>query len=209
MNNLSFYKLERGFTIIEIVVVLAVFSIIIMGVVALVSGVFVQGTREGTSLADTDQARKLGLRFTQELRNAVYGNTGGYPLNSAGDQQIIFFSNVDDDSDIERIRYYLQSGAMYRGVTQPTGNPTVYDTNGESSRVVQNNVANGATPLFYYYNESYDGSTGTALSQPVNITQATFVRLNLQVFNKAASATKYYTVTSGTSIRSIKTNLGD
>lgn len=207
--NDTVMKNQTGFTIIEMVVVIGIFSLISAGLIGLVSGVFLQGSKLGTSLADSDQSRRLGLKITQELRNAVYGHTGGYPLNTAGDQQIIFYSNVDNDSDIERVRYYYQNGSVFKGVVDPTGSPLTYNTANEVVTNVQSNVANSTTPLFYYYNENYDGANGAALTQPVNVTQVTFVKLNLMVYNKAASAGKYYTVTNGASIRNIKTNLGD
>ncbi len=200
---------QKGFTIIEMVVVIGIFGLISVGLIALVSGVLVQGTRQGTSLADTDQARRVSLRLNQELRNAEYSDSGAYPLNTADNQQIIFFSNVDNDTDIERVRYYVQNGALYRGEVQPSGSPVTYNTANEVSRVVQNNVANGSNPIFYYYNENYDGTTGNALTQPVNVTQVTFVKLNLTIYNKASTKNTTYSVTGGSSIRSIKTNLGD
>lgn len=198
-----------GFTLIEVVVVIGIFGLISGGVITLVSSVFVQSSKQGESIADTDQARKLSNKLTQELRNAVYGENGAYPLNSAGNQEIIFFSNVDSDDEVERVRYYLQSGALYKGIVQPTGSPYTYNPAQEVAVKVQSSVANNSTPLFYYYNDSYDGITGTALTQPVNVAQVNFIKLNLILSNKAASSNVTYTVTGGSSIRNLKTNLGD
>lgn len=198
-----------GFTLIEVVVVIGIFGLISGGVITLVSSVFVQSSKQGESIADTDQARKLSNKLTQELRNAVYGENGAYPLNSAGNQEIIFFSNVDSDDEVERVRYYLQSGVLYKGIVQPTGSPYSYNPAQEVAEKVQSSVANNSTPLFYYYNDSYDGITGTALTQPVNVAQVNFIKLNLILSNKAASSNVTYTVTGGSSIRNLKTNLGD
>ncbi len=205
----SVVRHTTGFTLIEVVVVIGIFGLISVGVISLVSTVFVQSTKQGTSIADTDQARKLSIQFSQELRNAVYGVTGAYPLNSAGDQEIIFFSNVDNDPQIERVRYYLQNGSLYKGIVDPTGSPATYNLATEVATKVQSNVANGSTPLFYYYNDSYDGTTGSALAQPVNVSQVNFIKLNLVLYNKAASSGTTYTVTGGSTIRNLKTNLGD
>lgn len=198
-----------GFTLIEVVVVVGIFGLLSAGVITLVSSVFVQSSKQGESIADTDQARKLSNKLTQELRNAVYGENGAYPLNSAGNQEIIFFSNVDSDDEVERVRYYLQNGSLYKGIVQPTGNPYSYNLAEEVAVKVQSSVANNSTPLFYYYNDSYDGITGTALTQPVNVAQVNFIKLNLILSNKAASSNVTYTITGGSSIRNLKTNLGD
>lgn len=202
-------KSLNGFTLVELVVVIGIMGLISTGVIALVSSVFVQSTKQGTSIADTDQARKLSNKFTQELRNGIYGENGAYPLNSAGNQEIIFFSDINSDGVVDRVRYYLSNGSLYKGVVVPTGTPYTYNTANEVATKVQANVANGSNPLFYYYNDSYDGTSGSPLSQPVNVAQVNFVKLSLTIYNKAASANTTYTITGGSSIRNLKTNLGD
>ena len=81
----------------------------------------------------------------------------------------------------------------------------------ESSRVVQNDVANNAsTPIFYYYNNLYDDIVDNPLTQPVNNAQVTYIKVNLQIFKKTtADPNGYFTVSSGTALRSLKTNLGN
>lgn len=202
-------KNYSGFTLIEVVVSVAIFSLIAVGIVILVSQILTQSNLQSGYLADSDQARRLGFKIMQELRNSVPSNTGGYSLETAGPQELIFYSNIDGGIEIERIRYFLQNGQLMKGIVKPTGNPLAYDIATESSSVVQNSVANGGTPLFYYYDGNYAGTTDTYLAQPVNVSQVTFVKLNLQIFHKGtASGTVYFTVTASASVRNLKTNLG-
>ena len=155
-------------------------------------------------------ARKLAASLTWELRNAVTGNTGAYALEQAGDQQIIFYSNVDKDSYIERVRYFISQGSLQRGVTKPSGNPLVYNSANETVKIVQNNLANGSNKLFYYYDGTYNGVSGSPITQPVNVSLVKYVKLDLRVFKKAGVVnTNYYSVTSGAAIRSLKSNLGN
>ncbi len=204
---------NQGFTLIELIVSVAIFSVLSLGVIALVSSVFTGSNQQAALLADSDQARKLSFRMSDELRNATTANTGAYALDTTAAQQLTFYSNIDSDANIERLRYYVQNGKLYRGVLEPSGSPVVtYNPANEVSAIVQNNLGNGATPLFYYYNDTYDGTqaTATPLTQPVNVTAVRFVRLNLMVFNKAGVAnTNTYTVTAGAAIRNLKTNLGN
>jgi hypothetical protein len=152
----------------------------------------------------------MAFRLTSELRETTTASTGAYAIDTAADQQLIFYSNIDNDANIERIRYYISGGKLYRGTIEPSGNPITYNSANESSSVVQNNVANGSTPLFYYYNDDYNGVTGNPLTQPVNVTDIRFIRLNLRVYNKAGvQNTNYYTINAGATLRNLKTNLGD
>lgn len=208
MRNRELYN-QKGFSLAEMVVAIAAFTIIGVGVIILIGSMVSTGTKQGLLLANADQARRGSFRIMQELRNAVTSNTGAYALAEASNQQIIFYSNVDGGSDVERLRYYISGGKLYRGVVKPTGSPLTYNTGSETSTVVQDNLANGANPLFYYYNGSYTG-TGSALTQPVNVTQVKFVEMELRVYNKGGTTgTNYYTISSAGAIRSLKTNLGD
>jgi hypothetical protein len=180
------------------------------GVILLVSGIITQTNAQGGYLADSDASRRLSFQIMQELRNSVPSNTGGYALETAQAQQIVFYSNIDGGIDIERIRYFVQSGKLMKGVTKPTGSPLTYNLANENTYTVQNNIANGGNALFYYYNGSYAGTTDNYLSQPVNVSQVTFVKLNMQVYHKGkATGTAYSTVIASASIRNLKTNLGN
>jgi len=203
---------NTGFTLIELIVSLAIFTVLSLGVIALVSNIFTGSNKQAALLANNDQARQVGARLTNELRNATTAATGAYAIDTAADQQLIFYSNADTDASIERIRYYIQNGKLYRGVTEPSGSPAAYNITNEVSTAVQNDIGNGATPLFYYYNDSYDGTSAnnTPLAQPVNVTAVRFIKLNLMILNKGGVAnTKTYTVTAGAAIRNLKTNLGN
>lgn len=200
---------QSGFTILEVVVSISLFALLAGAVIALVGNIITTSRQQGTLLSDADQARRLSVRIMSELRNAVSSNTGAYALEQAGDQQIIFYSNIDGGSDIEKLRYYISSGSLYRGVTKPVGNPLAYTGASETATLVQANIGNGGNPLFYYYPDTYTG-TGNALVQPVNVTQVRFIQLSLQVFNKGGVVnTNTYTVTASGTIRSLKTNLGN
>lgn len=209
-TNSSNNPLQKGFTIIEIVVAISIFSIVSIGLMYLVGVVFTQATKSGNTIADADQTRRLSNNIMQELRNAVTGSNGAYPLSIASDQQLQFYSNVDGGTDIERVRYYLSGGKLYRGIVKQSGSPANYNGT-EVSRVVQDNVANnGSTPLFYYYDENFDDNVDTALTQPVNVAVVTYIKLNIEVLKKnGLSSSAKYTVNAGAALRSLKTNLGD
>ena len=203
------HKSEHGFTLIELVVAIGIFAILSLGVIGLMASVFSTATKQGNSIANADQTRRLSNQIMQELRNAVTASNGAHPIATANAQELTFYSNVDGGTDVERVRYYLSAGQLRRGIVKQSGNPVGY-TGTETSRVVQNDVANGATPLFYYYDENFDDSTDTALVQPVNIAVVTYIKLNISVYKKTSSTSSTsFTVDSGSALRSLKSNLGD
>ena len=200
---------QKGFTLIELLVVIFCFSLIIWGMVGLISNLFTVYNQQSGLLSDQDQARKLAYQIAFELRNGQTASNGAYVLDTAAAQQIIFYTNIDSTPAVERVRYYVQSGQLWKGVIYYNGSG--YNTSSEVTLLVQKDLANGANPVFYYYDGTYTGSsTQASLAQPVNVTQVKYVQVQLQLYNKAGVAGKpsTYNVTVGASIRNLKTNLG-
>lgn len=201
-------KQQSGFTLVEIMMVVLVFSMIIYGLTELISGIIIDSDKQSMLLSDSDQARKVAFNLTNELRNASTGADGGYVLNQAGNQQLIFYSNIDSALDVEKVRYFIAAGKLYKGVTKPFG--TVYNMNDdEEVTLIQNHVANNTTPLFYYYDGAYNGTVDNFLPQPVSIAGVRLIKINLMITNVGGRAnTNSYTVTASGTIRNIKSNLG-
>ena len=199
---------DSGFTLIEVIASIFIFSMIIVGITSLVSGILTNSNQQTNLLANNDSAQQAAFTITKELRNAATSATGAYALTDAEDQQLIFFTN--SGGTVNRVRYYLQSGALYKGTTKPSGSPLTYNLGQEVSVLVQKNVANAATPLFYYYDGNYNGVAGASLTQPVNVTAVKLIKINLMIYKKlTAVSTGTYTVTASGSIRNLKTNLGN
>jgi prepilin-type N-terminal cleavage/methylation domain-containing protein len=200
------HKKQYGFTLIEVIVTIGIFSVLIYGVTFLVFGMLNNTSYQSKLLDNNSQARVVVANFTNEMRNAVTSATGGYALESATAQQIIFYAK--SGSNVNRIRYYLQSGKLYKGVTTPTGNPPVYNLGQEVVTAVQSAMATtGGDSIFLYYNGNYNG-TGSALAQPVNVTQVRYITITLKIYLQGSrTSTNTYIITSGGAIRNLKDNL--
>lgn len=196
-----------GFTLVETLVSIAIFSMLLAGILALIPFLFSSANSQSVLLSNNQQATQLVFRIMKELRNANTSITGAYALATANNQQLIFYT--DAGATVNRINYFIQNGELRRGVIVPTGSPATYNPANEVVTTVQKDLANDTNPLFYYYSDTYDGDD-LPLSQPVNLTQVKFIRINLSVFNRGGKAnTNSYTVTAGSAIRNLKTNLGN
>jgi len=100
-------KKINGFTIIETLVAIAVFTLIWGATMSMILLVYrTQGFAMEQAMA-IDEARRGVDVMAKELRQARYGDDGSYPLEKAASKEIIFYSDVDNDGQTERVRYYL------------------------------------------------------------------------------------------------------
>lgn len=201
---------SKGFTLIELLVVIAITSLLIFDISSLVGSIFTNSQQQISSSANVDYAMNLTSKFTNEIRNASMGNDGAFSLGLASNSEIIFYSSAyTTGSNANRIHYWLSNNTLYKGIVEPTGSPLTYNLASEKVTTAQVDLVNGLTPVFYYYNGDYNGNT-TALSQPVNINQVKFVRINLIILKKVSQGSaSNFTVSSGASIRNLKNNLGN
>ncbi|MFH2018512.1 MAG: hypothetical protein ABII98_00815, partial [bacterium] len=127
------------------------------------------------------------------------------PIAEASAQQIVFYSNIDSDSYIEKIRYFKSGTLLVKGVVKPSGNPLVYNSSAEITTTVANDLCNGANPLFYYYDESFTSSS-TPLIQPVAVTSVRVIKISLDIDEDPQTSPALFHVESKVQIRNLKTN---
>ena len=202
---------RRGFTLIEVLITIAVYSLIMIGVAALMLAMFSQSDIRLAALNTVDQVRITGMQFANEVRDAQTGSDGSYALAEANTSEIIMFSpyGAPSTTTVRRIRYFLQGSTLYKGIVTPSGSPLSYNLANEVVTPVISNVVATSSPAFTYYNGTYAG-TSTPLTQPINLTQVRYIQLNLtlqQQETRAASSS--FIFTAGASIRSLKSNLGN
>ncbi|MCX6779890.1 MAG: type II secretion system protein [Candidatus Magasanikbacteria bacterium] len=197
---------NSGFSLIEMLIVMGIF-IMFAGTIAemLMWGnhgkdvVFEQ-------LSKQNDGRIAIQNFLNDLRRSSYSSIGAYPIELAGANQIIFYSNIDTDSWKERVRYFVATTTLKRGITKPSGNPLSYNSANEVTTEVAHDL-NNTTTIFYYYDQSYDGINNTStLSAPVDISKIRMVgiKLFLDLRPNVSPAPLY--IEGKTEIRNLKSN---
>lgn len=193
----------KGFTLIELVVAVAISSILLIALIRFM-GTAIPAYRSLflQTLAD-ETARVQLVRISHALRAARYGDTGAFPIVEATPSRIIFYANTDSDTATERVRYELVGTDLIRGITKPSGNPLVYNTAQETTVTVARSIQNGATPVFSYYGNGYPGTTTPA----ADISDITYVSFSLIIDADTAQNPPAATVQSQVQLRNLKTNL--
>lgn len=145
-------RASRGLTIIELIVTIAILSVVSMALMGLIQSFYKDNSYLIEQTAALDSARRGVNDAIISLREASYGDDGSYPLASAATSSITVYADTDTDDAVERIRYVLLGTTFYKLVTNATGTPPVYASAAQATTTIARNVRNtSATPLFTYY----------------------------------------------------------
>lgn len=199
---------QKGFSLIEIVIVMAILSLFIVLVADFQSKVFVfNRIFQGGNFVGKD-ALNVVKSMATEIRAMNRSSNGAFPIESASTSSLVFFTDINNDGDQERIRYYLSDTTLKRGVIEPVGNPTSYPQASETTSILMSNVRNTATSsIFTYYTSSFDGSATSSLPIPVPILNVRHIVINVILDADPSKPLVPFYATTQVSLRNLKDNL--
>lgn len=196
---------SRGFTTLELVVVMGITSLVLLAVVSFIVSMFRTTRSINASLTAVEQSRRTVKMFTDELRTASPSATGAYPIAAATGGSFTFYSDIDRDDYVERLRYFMDGTNLKRGYLKPSGDPLTYSEANEVVYTVAQFISNPGA-IFSYFDEDYNGQTAP-LTIPPNIPDIRLVRIRLQIDQHPTEPPGPYELLSEVSIRSLKDNL--
>ena len=202
-------KDKRGFTIIEIVIALAVLLLASGAIAVFQTDFFSINAFLGKGLTVQRDTEKVIDEIVEELRTAAQSDVGVYPLEITASTSLAFYANIDKDAAKERVHYFLSGGDLWKSVVEPTGQPVTYATSTAQETLVlalRNIVTADAPQIFSYYDTNYMGTT-TPLVQPVNVILIRLIGISITVDEDLALLPSPITVSSQVTIRNLKDNL--
>lgn len=197
--------LNQGITLVELIIVIGILGGVVGLVASFQSGVFKMNRLFGNGIDVSFEGNRAVKDLTQTIRPLTQSVQGAFPVEIAATSTFAFFSDVDRDGVAERVRYYLASTTLKKGITEPTGNPATYNPANEISIDLVHYVRNPATTsIFSFYDRNYMGTT-TALTFPVNLSSVRHVRV-LLILDRDNDSPPPFTVTTGITFRNLKDN---
>jgi prepilin-type N-terminal cleavage/methylation domain-containing protein len=198
--------LRAGFTLVEIIVAVAIASVIFLAVFNFGNDIFSFNSNAQKNLSAQSDARRVLKSIVKELRSTSPSSLGSYPITLASTTAVTFFANLDSDVYKEQIRYFLQGKELKRGIIKPSGTPLSYNPANEQISILVRDINNGTSPIFEYFDSSYTG-TSTPLVQPVQITKVRLVRITLKIEKDPNKSLGPIIVQSQVFLRNLKDNL--
>lgn len=199
--------LKKGFTLIEILIAMALTSILGLGVLSLQVILAQNRLVVWRNYISIEEANSNVSMLVREIRNLRPADNAAYPLERAWDQEIIFYSDIDFDGHSEKVRYSLSGTQLTKGVIEPTGYPATYPSANEKVKVVTQNIRNGANPIFYYYNGDWpQDQVNNPLPTPSRLSDTKLMKVYLEL-NTEDDPSKNFILESYVQLRMLKQNL--
>jgi hypothetical protein len=154
------------------------------------------------------EAKLAMRRLIAELRTAEPSNTGTYPIELATKDNLIFYSDINNDGKRERLRYFIDNKILKRGQVSVSGQPYVYDLATESVSTVINDIINVNNLVFSYYDHNYDGTASSSpLVEPVPVESIRLIKVEFLIDANSEQAPVPIYLTSQVMMRNLKDNL--
>ncbi|MBI2033756.1 MAG: prepilin-type N-terminal cleavage/methylation domain-containing protein [Candidatus Liptonbacteria bacterium] len=197
-------KKLAGFTFIEVVIVIAIFVVIFTVIASFGENTSLLSNLINKSLQAEQDLRQTFQVIVTEIRSAGPSSLGAYPIESAATSSFAFFSDIDEDGVFERVRYFVGTSTLEKGVIEPIGNPLVYATSSESVKIAVNYLLM-ASSTFEYYDANYTGLEAS-LSTPIDVTKIRIVKVTVTADVNPGAAPKPVTFTNIINVRNLRSN---
>ena len=200
-------NLKSGFSLAELLISVAILSMVTYSLSLFQRDVFSLNFTLQNSLNAQLDARHLIKVMVTELRKTTQSSTGVYAIELASSTGITFYSDINNNGSIDKVRYYLNGSTIKKGVIIPTGNPLTYNPANETTTTIINSVVASSTlPIFQYYPSTYDGTTAP-LTMPPDIPSIRLIKVTIIIDKDPNKSPSPIVVTSSVSLRNLKDNL--
>lgn len=193
--------MKRGMTLVEALVVVAVTTMVGGTMLMAIRYFYVNNSYVFDAANSVSQARRGLATMLHSVREASYGDDGAYPVGTAATSSVTFYSDVDSDGGVERVKIWRSANTLYRVVTNAGGNPPTYTGQASATSTIATHLRNAtSTPLFKYYD-----SSGVQLSTTSpDISRIAIIRAYIQVDLNPNRAPQIFTLEGGATLRNLK-----
>lgn len=194
-------RTTRGLTFIETIVWIGIFTMAMVAVVSSLLSFYSTNTYTLEQAQAVSDARRGIDQTVAFIREASLASDGAYPVISIGEHEFAFYSDIDDDPLIERVRFFLDGTKLQRGVVDPSGSPLSYDESTEVVSTVSQNVRNLEQDVttFRYYDEE-----GDEITPPDGVSDTRFITIDLVVNVSPDQLPNELTISSSATLRNLR-----
>lgn len=202
------YKSSPGFTLVETSVTAVLLVVLGAGLLALQYILGNVQIRSFQSFSNVEAASGSMNQIDRELRTARSGDNGAFLFESATSNSLTFYSDINLDGLTDKVTYSVSGTTLTKSVIAPTGYPVSYPPANAKTTIITDQLRNGATSAFTYYNGSWPGDTvNNPLATPANLSNIKLIRVYFRINAKNNDTRNDYILDTSVSLRTVKNNL--
>lgn len=197
-------KSPRGFTLIESVMVVALYTLVMFAVLESIAAFYRYNAYSMAQSYQVSQARRGMEVLVRDIREMTFADDGTFPLAVMEDNRIGFYSDIDRDNSVEYVEYELASTTLEKRIYGAVGNPPVYGSTPEQTHVLSEYVQNlnQATSTFFYFD-----SNGNPAAATTTVTDIVYVAAQIIVNIDPVRDPGEFMLRSSAALRNLKENL--
>ncbi len=177
---LNYFKNNQGMTLIEMLIVVFLFSILMVALGNTVASLYSAHSHIISQTYQVNNARQGVQTFVRDAREMTFSDNGVFPLARMEEHLIGFYSDIDTDDSVEYVEYELiAETTLVKRIHNAVGTPATYNKSVPDevhilSIYVQNILQD--KPTFTYYDMNGMVATPESL-----ITDIRFVTIQIIV----------------------------
>lgn len=145
-------KKQSAFSLMELLITIGILLLTVLGITLMAQLGFRYYNFAINQAEIVSNIQKSINTSSKEIREIRQADSGAFAIEEANDNQFIFYSDIDETSEVERVRYSRSGNCLRRGITEPSGTPPRYLIDSEEITDISCNVTNNIDePIFIYY----------------------------------------------------------
>ncbi len=196
----------KGFTLIEVIVVISIYTILLLVINSSIVNLYQENSYTIAQSHEVDQARRGLQAWLGDVKEMTYADDGTFPVAIMSPHKLGFYSDVDEESSVEYVEYFVATTTLYKYTYKASGSPLVYNMvtpykKEILSEYVQNLVQNVNT-FTYFDTNGIELATSSAL-----LTDVRYLKTKIIVNINPVLSPGEFLLQSGTAPRNLKDNL--
>ncbi|MBH41197.1 MAG: hypothetical protein CL685_00605 [Candidatus Magasanikbacteria bacterium] len=185
-------KNTKGFTLMELVLCIAISTLIILTVSQFFIAASSQSTQLESTLDTEFAARRFVAEITEEIKRITSGATGEAALTTASENRLTFYYLQKPHTFPKKIQYERENHILRKIITPYDQNTNSYNEAGAVETVLFTtlNDEHAQTGLFSFYSAGQSVYTDNPLEEPIDIAQISLITVTLIVESKNMSNPK-------------------
>lgn len=196
---------SSGMTLIEVVVAIGIYTVLTLAITTSVTALYKYNAYTIEQANEIDNARRGMTQWNRDVKEMIDGEDGTYPISIIDEHRLGYYSDTDQDDNVEYVEYVLASTTLTKYTYNPSGSPATYDyTTPDTAQILSEYVQNinQATSTFFYFDNA-----GTALSSTSPLLDVRFIRAQVIVNIDPLRSPGEFMLRSSIAPRNLKDNL--